>query len=1109
MKKLFLLFSFYLLSLGLIGYDLLPGEFIVELPDGRIIIGYKEPSNPPPDVLMPAIDLPPKSRSITYLDDFPAFDWCYGCSATSAAMIAAYYDTHGYPNIYTGPTNSGNMPLTNAVWGYKECPLSATHQGYDGLATRGHVDDYWIESGNTGPDPYIVNGWTQHEWADCTADFMGTNQSVYGNSDGGTTFYNYGTGNPLYDYTGCEPDDIDGCHGFREFFESRGCSIETNGNFSQIIYGYPDTTPGLGFTFEQYKAEIDAGRPVMIHVIGHTMVGFGYNDTTEEIYIKDTWDHFNHKMDWGGSYHEMAQKSVSVFRLEPNADDLHVGQSQTYSTIAAAISDADDGDNVVIHAGTYYEHGLSIASKDIHISGSGRDEVFIDGNGASSYPADFVYIISGSSNVTISGVTIRNAACGAVYIPDDVGSNAALLTFTDCRILHTGSADTGRFMELNRGENLTITNNIFDGSGETRSYISCLTFPGSFQGDDGDIVINGNIFTGFDTNTVLVENYNTVSINAERNWWGDTDPSDNILESPGEVDYEPYFKDIDLSPVIVSHSFGLWDNESDWKYIDIEMIEGVYNTADGLGALQSSDFQLLFTKNSGTATGVTIWEVTTTSVTYLDGGESIIRCLLSIPVTPNGLETIEIKPSNGTSIYDCDGNAMSVSETTGAVFLDDLMPKFTELIVASNNASATVGFNSDMFTEWNDVGALSNSDFSCTITGGSATLSSFTIVHTAGNTTATINLSLGGGTPDGSEVLKVAPSGTNKIWNIVGYPMNSWEYIECNLFEKLGPAISSLYPPHGSTDAAVNTDLVMNFAENVQKGTGNINIYYSSPQSLLSTIDVNSDNVTINGAQLSIHLDSNLSMLTDYFILIDSGAIKDMTGDDYAGIDSSSGWNFTTNDDDPLPVSLTSFTSIFSNNQPLLQWTTLSEINNSGWNIYRNIEENINSSVMLNTQLVSGAGCTTELTSYQYIDEYDFVNGETYFYWLESVSYSGLTETYGPITLTIPEAGNNENPMIPLVYGLIGNYPNPFNPKTTLSFCLEEPCYVTIDIYNLKGQKIRNLFEDDIDGSNLDKVINITWDGNNLQGNQVATGIYLAVMKYGSKLEICKLMLLK
>jgi len=148
---------------------------------------------------------------------------------------------------------------------------------------------------------------------DCAGDFMGTSQSKYSNPDGATYFYYYTDGYPLYDYTACEPGDRDGCHGMRLFIESRGYTV-TN-NFTQLRYGYNGNT--RGFTFANYKAEIDAGRPVMIHLNGHTVLGCGYNDSGSIVYHHNTWDHDVRSMTWGGSYSGMSHVGVTVMQLQP------------------------------------------------------------------------------------------------------------------------------------------------------------------------------------------------------------------------------------------------------------------------------------------------------------------------------------------------------------------------------------------------------------------------------------------------------------------------------------------------------------------------------------------------------------------------------------------------------------------------------------------------------------------------------------------------------------------------------------------------------------------------------------------------------------------------
>ncbi len=290
--------------------------------DGKTIDEVIVPSRPsPPKGFTSQVALVPEphpAAGTNSISNVPAMTWCFGCSATSAAMMFGHYDNAGYPNMYAGPTNGGVFPMTNAIWGTVVingetralCPLSATRMDLDGRAIRGHVDDYWVQYGSSLPDPFIGN-WTEHTKGECTGDYMGTNQSSFSNEDGSTRFWYYTGGSPLYDYTGSEPSRRDGCHGMRLFAESRGYTVDTN--YSQYIYGYGGNTKG--FTFANFKTEIDAGRPVLIQVEGHTMLGYGYNDTGSTIYIHDTWDYSNHSMIWGGYYSYMRHYGVSVVQL--------------------------------------------------------------------------------------------------------------------------------------------------------------------------------------------------------------------------------------------------------------------------------------------------------------------------------------------------------------------------------------------------------------------------------------------------------------------------------------------------------------------------------------------------------------------------------------------------------------------------------------------------------------------------------------------------------------------------------------------------------------------------------------------------------------------------
>ena len=139
---------------------------------------------------------------------------------------------------------------------------------------------------------------------------MKTSQSAYGNTDGATTFWGYKdatkltcTAMPDYNITN------DGTQGRKLFYEARGYTVTDCYNQST------DNKAAGGFSFAQFKAEIDAGRPVMLNLAGHTIVGVGYDNSQNLIYIHDTWDYNNHTMIWGTSYSGMELLSVSIVNL--------------------------------------------------------------------------------------------------------------------------------------------------------------------------------------------------------------------------------------------------------------------------------------------------------------------------------------------------------------------------------------------------------------------------------------------------------------------------------------------------------------------------------------------------------------------------------------------------------------------------------------------------------------------------------------------------------------------------------------------------------------------------------------------------------------------------
>jgi len=91
------------------------------------------------------------------------------------------------------------------------------------------------------------------------------------------------------------------------------------------------------------------------------------------------------------------------------------------------------------------------------------------------------------------------------------------------------------------------------------------------------------------------------------------------------------------------------------------------------------------------------------------------------------------------------------------------------------------------------------------------------------------------------------------------------------------------------------------------------------------------------------------------------------------------------------------------------------------------------------------------------------------------------------------------------VLGLAGNYPNPFNPSTTISYGLSEAGRVSLKVYNMLGQLVRTI----VDEQQLEGNHEAVWDGRNEIGATVASGIYVYRMTAGNFVETKRMILMK
>jgi len=98
-----------------------------------------------------------------------------------------------------------------------------------------------------------------------------------------------------------------------------------------------------------------------------------------------------------------------------------------------------------------------------------------------------------------------------------------------------------------------------------------------------------------------------------------------------------------------------------------------------------------------------------------------------------------------------------------------------------------------------------------------------------------------------------------------------------------------------------------------------------------------------------------------------------------------------------------------------------------------------------------------------------------------------------------------EEEIPPMAAKLMQNFPNPFNPETTLSFALPQASPVTIEVFNIKGQKVKTLIKDSFAPGQH----SVVWNGTDDKGLSVSSGVYFYKMSTTNLVSTRKMLLMK
>jgi len=430
--------------------------------------------------------------------------------------------------------------------------------------------------------------------------------------------------------------------------------------------------------------------------------------------------------------------------------------------------------------------------------------------------------------------------------------------------------------------------------------------------------------------------------------------------------------------------------------------------------------------------------------------------------------------STGVSNYleiGCDSlnNVYVANVSNGLIYSTDGGQNFTTIPAStfggSNVNTVACGKNGHIFVGVTNGGVWRSTDYGATFTNTGA--QTYTIVSIgidkfnadriyAGSSSASLNgffISTDGGATFGSSTLS----------------LNIWQILQSSSNDLYVATTSSPYPFSKSTDGGLTWATTGSQPAAMRGATLDLidDIYIAGNGGVYKS--------TNGGAAFINH---NFTFTSNKILTFENKIMVCASGTTNGGV-----WIFT---DTQIPVELSSFTAIATNGTVKLSWETATELNNSGFEILRSIQNNDEWATI---GFVPGFGTTTKAHTYSFIDS-DVQNGN-YSYRLKQIDFDGSYEYSKIVEVEVIQL---------LAFTLEQNYPNPFNPSTKIKYQIPVGGFVNLKVYDVLGNEIATLINQEKSAGSY-----------NIEFNAfgIPSGIYFYTLKAANYIQTRKMILLK